>query len=125
MFKYYKNDEEFEQDKAIEEMAKIIDDRISLANNYLGSMNKGMGYWIAEELIKHYQHNIPQNALILIREEDQRLFLAYQETLEGTRKEITDKFAKMLKVEFAGDIERCGVVDKTLKKIMEGVDNGK
>lgn len=39
----------------INEMAKIIDERLIDANNVLGSMNKGMGYWIASELIKHYQ----------------------------------------------------------------------
>lgn len=41
-------------EEQIVKMAKMIDDRMEQAKGYLGSMNKGEGYWIAEELVKHY-----------------------------------------------------------------------
>lgn len=53
----------------IEEMAKIIDDRLTEANLWLGSMNKGKGYWIAEKLIEHYQPKLPEDSIVLSREE--------------------------------------------------------
>ena len=57
----------------IEEMAKIIDDRLIEANLWLGSMNKGKGYWIAEKLIEHYQPKLPEDSVVLSREEYERL----------------------------------------------------
>lgn len=53
----------------IEEMAKIIDDRLIEARGYLGSMNKGEGYWIAQKLIEHYQPKLPEDSVVLSREE--------------------------------------------------------
>ena len=41
-------------DEQIAKMAKIIDERMERAKGYLGSMNKGVGYWIAEDLVKYY-----------------------------------------------------------------------
>jgi hypothetical protein len=49
----------------IEEMAKIIDDRLIEANNYLGSMNKGEGYWIAQKLVEHYRPKIPEDSVVI------------------------------------------------------------
>lgn len=60
-------------DKMIEEMAKIIDDRLIEANNYLGSMNKGKGYWIAQKLVEHYQCKVPDGSVVLSKEEKQKL----------------------------------------------------
>lgn len=59
--------------KMIEEMAKIIDDRLIEANNYLGSMNKGKGYWIAQKLVEHYQPKIPDGSVVLTNDEWARL----------------------------------------------------
>ena len=56
-------------EKMIEEMAKIIDDRLIEARNWLGSMNRKEGYWIAQELIKHYQPKLPEGAVVLTKEE--------------------------------------------------------
>ena len=53
----------------IEEMAKIIDDRLVEANLWLGSMNKGKGYWIAEKLVEYYQPKLPIDSVVLSREE--------------------------------------------------------
>ena len=53
----------------IEEMAKIIDDRLIEANLWLGSMNKGKGYWIAEKLVEHYQPKLPIDSVVLLKEE--------------------------------------------------------
>lgn len=55
--------------KMIEEMAKVIDDRLIEANNYFGSMNKGYGYWVAQKLVEHYQPKIPEGSVVLSREE--------------------------------------------------------
>lgn len=44
-----------DKEKEIEEMAEVIDNRISQASWYMGSMNKGKGYWIAQELINTYR----------------------------------------------------------------------
>lgn len=48
----------------IEKMAKIIDDRLIEANLWLGSMNKGKGYWIAEKLIEYYQPKLPSEKIV-------------------------------------------------------------
>ena len=53
----------------IEQMAKIIDDRLIEANLWLGSMNKGKGYWIAEKLVEHYQPKLPEDSVVLSKEE--------------------------------------------------------
>ena len=53
----------------IEEMAKLIDDRLIEANGYLGSMNRGEGYWIAQKLIEHYQPKLPKDSVVLSGEE--------------------------------------------------------
>lgn len=42
---------EMTKEQQIEKMAKVIDERLLEANLVLGSMNKGKGYWIAEDLI--------------------------------------------------------------------------
>ena len=61
----------------IEEMAKIIDDRLIEANLWLGSMNKGKGYWIAEKLIEHYQPKLPIDSVVLLKEEYEKLKSLY------------------------------------------------
>ena len=53
----------------IEKMAKIIDDRLIEANLWLGSMNKGKGYWIAEKLIEYYQPKLPIDSVVLSKKE--------------------------------------------------------
>ena len=57
----------------IEQMAKIIDDRLIEANLWLGSMNKGKGYWIAEKLVEHYQPKLPIDSVVLLKEEYEKL----------------------------------------------------
>ena len=61
----------------IEQMAKIIDDRLIEANLWLGSMNKGKGYWIAEKLIEYYQPKLPINSVVLLKEEYEKLKSLY------------------------------------------------
>lgn len=58
-----------DKEKQIEEMAKLIDDRLIEARGYLGSMNKGEGYWIAQKLVEHYQPKIMGNSVMLTKEE--------------------------------------------------------
>lgn len=61
------------KDKSIKEMAKVIDDRLIEARGWLGSMNRGKGYWIAQKLVEHYQPKIPEDSVVLSREEYERL----------------------------------------------------
>ena len=61
-------------ERQVEEMAKIIDDRLIEARNWLGSMNRGEGYWIAQELIKHYQPKLPEGSVVLTKEEYKTLY---------------------------------------------------
>ena len=65
-----------EKIKQIEEMAKIIDDRLIEARGYLGSMNKGEGYWIAQKLIEHYQPKIDKDKEVVLsrKEYEQKNF---------------------------------------------------
>lgn len=58
------NMQKFSVEKQIEEMAKIIDDRLLEANAWIGSMNKGEGYWIAQELVKHYQPKPSKDSVV-------------------------------------------------------------
>lgn len=53
----------------IEQMARIIDDRLLEASGVIGSMNNGKGYWIAQKLVEHYQPKIPEGAVVLTEEE--------------------------------------------------------
>lgn len=57
------------KDKTIEEMARIIDDRLIEANGVIGSMNNGKGCWIAQKLVEHYQPKLPEGSVVLSREE--------------------------------------------------------
>ena len=43
------------KEKEIEEMAEAIDKRLDEANEWIGSMNKGKGNWIAERLFPTYR----------------------------------------------------------------------
>lgn len=56
-----------DKEKQIKEMAKVIDDRLIEARGYLGSMNKGEGYWIAQKLIEHTSQNSPKIAWIFLK----------------------------------------------------------
>ena len=70
---YFKEKQKMTKQEQIEEMAKIIDDRLTEANLWLGSMNRGKGYWIAEKLVEHYQPKLPKDSVVLSREEYERL----------------------------------------------------
>ena len=99
-----------DKEKQIEEMAKLIDDRILEANAWIGSMNKGEGYWIAQELVKHYQPKLPKDSVVLSREEYEILTkdiehptdevlkklivgknMLVEKAIEDTRKEMAEK----------------------------------
>ena len=78
-----------DKDKIIEEMAKVIDDRLIEARCWLGSMNRGEGYWIAQKLIEHYQPKLPEDSVVLSREElEKKLQLERKETAEKILKDF-------------------------------------
>ena len=89
----------------IEQMAKIIDDRLIEANLWLGSMNKGKGYWIAEKLVEHYQPKLPEDRVVLSKKEyeritkelvtEQRAIEIAKEYFEKIRKETAEKFLQL------------------------------
>jgi hypothetical protein len=65
MFKYYKNDKEFEQDKAIEEMTDyLFGNAISHDTQFKGDCRS-----IARDLYNAGYRKIPENAVVLTREE--------------------------------------------------------
>ena len=113
MSKYYKNDKEFEQDKAIEEMTDyLFGNAISHDTQFKGDYRS-----IAIDLICAGYRKIPENAVVLTRDEYERLLkeetlcerlgndvdvkLKYIYELEykvaQERKETAEKFAEMLK----------------------------
>ena len=73
-----KGEKKMTKQEQIEQMAKIIDDRLVEANLWLGSMNKGKGYWIAEKLVEHYQPKLPIDSVVLSREEHEMLANQYK-----------------------------------------------
>ena len=75
---YFKEKQKTTKQEQIDEMAKIIDDRLIEANLWLGSMNKGKGYWIAEKLVEHYQPKLPEDSVVLSREEYEMLANKYK-----------------------------------------------
>lgn len=89
----------------IEEMAKVIDDRLIEANNYFGSMNKGKGYWIAQKLVEHYQPKIPEGSVVLDRQEHQH-YCAY----------------KIIEPQIRGCLDRERKLEKQVAKLQEQRD---
>lgn len=101
------------KEKQIEEMAKVIDDRLIEARSWLGSMNRGEGYWIAQKLVEHYQPKLPEDSVVLSREEYEKLKTLEEghitcedmlEFVEKARKETADKiFNDIFKLEVYDD----------------------
>ena len=82
----------------IEEMAKVIDDRLLEARNYLGSMNKGEGYWIAQKLVEHYQPKIPEGSVVLSKEEYEGKEIAVEMSGGHKLRLTVGKFGEMSRV---------------------------
>ena len=114
--------------KQIEEMAKVIHDLIldTPFNGTEASFEK-----IAEELLKHYQPKIPENVVVLTREEYQMLnYFNHrgEELLKQERKETAEKYAKMLKEKQKplDEYDEISIgclfedIDEILKEITEG-----
>ena len=84
----------------IEEMAKVIDDRLIEARGWLGSMNRGKGYWIAQKLVENYQPKLPEDSVVLSREEICELKCQAEEDFNKAydlgSKETAEKIFKML-----------------------------
>lgn len=80
----------------ISEMAKIIDNRLIEARGYLGSMNKGEGYWIAQKLIEHYQPKLPKDSVVLTKDELKKLG-KYVDITEDVKKEFQRELMRVRK----------------------------
>lgn len=100
-----------DKEKQIEEMAKVIDDRLIEARGYLGSMNRGEGYWIAQKLVEHYQPKLPKDSVVLSREE--------YEILTKDIEHPTDEVLKKLVV--GKNILTEQVIEKTSKETAEKI----
>ena len=125
-------------DKMIEEMAKVIDDRLIEANNYFGSMNKGKGYWIAQKLVEHYQPKIPEGSVVLnndeyvelieIKNRVNKLWSIFRKELEDTRKETVKEILEEMLDFIHNETFRKGYefkkVERKLKEIakIKGVE---
>lgn len=110
----------------IEEMAKLIDDRLTEANLWLGSMNKGKGYWIAEKLIEYYQPKLPKDSVMLSREEYERLKRVENEKdrLYEIKLDLENQLIEKGWTDYEGadEIEKR-VSKETAEKILNAVDN--
>ena len=69
----------------IDEMAKIIDDRLTEENCLLGIMYKGIGHWIAQKLVEHYQPKLPEDSVVLSMANNDK-------TIEQANKKIVRQF---------------------------------
>lgn len=76
----------------IEEMANIIYKRVNTLEHF-GLALFGLCEKIAEELLKHYQPKIPENAVVLTREEYER-WQGQTLNIKKVRKETAEKFAE-------------------------------
>lgn len=77
-----------DKDIQIEQMARIIDDRLKEASLYIGSMNNGKGYWIAQKLVEYYQPKLPKDSVVLSRENYERLVKTAQGKIANMK--VTD-----------------------------------
>lgn len=96
------------KEQQIEEMAKVIDDRLIEARVWLGSMNRGKGYWIAQKLVENYQPKLPEDSVVLSREE-------YDEI------KIYKSYIPEMKKAF--DKVRNAAIKETAEKILEKIRN--
>lgn len=92
-----------DKEEQIEEMAKIIDDRLIEANCWLGTMYKGIGRWIAQKLVEHYQPKLPKDTVTLSMEEYEMLANKYK-NLEISYSNLCDNY------------RLCKDANKTLKQ---------
>ena len=125
-----------DKQKQIEEMAKELHDLIldTPFNGTEASCDK-----IAEELLKHYQPKIPENSVVITREEYDELQVGkdfdygYHEGYKNTeayyenfklpkeRKETAEKFARRLKEKLHYDtIPESGITDE--RNVFESID---
>ena len=113
-----------DKEKQIEEMAKVIDDRLLEARGYLGSMNKGEGYWIAQKLVEHYQPKLPEDSVVLTREEIDSAEYFYVQDGElkliekGRGKFITNEWYKELLMKMPLGHELAKERKETAEKIL-------
>ena len=103
MFKYYKNDKEFERDKQIEEMTRYL-----LNNGFDLILAKADAVAISNHILRKYQPKIPEDAVVLTREQYDNMF--EYKTTRGGFFNILDTVRK---------VEREETVEKITKNIEE------
>lgn len=124
-------------DKQIEEMAKVIEEAMAKARRTLGGHNN-IAMFYATMLSKAGYHRIPENAVVLTREEfekfkKQDLFMkdyTIVEVLENetknARKETAEKFAERVKMAFYYEFDEfipsimADKIDEICKEITGG-----
>lgn len=52
----------------IEELASEIEKRLECAKSVVGSMNKGIGYWIAEDLVDKNYRKVGENEVVISKD---------------------------------------------------------
>lgn len=67
----------------IETMAEEIDNRLEQANRVLGSMNKGKGYWIAEDLVNKGYRKVPQDSVVFSKEQYKEIVEQYDKDYDN------------------------------------------
>ena len=110
-----------DKEKQIEEMAKIIDDRLIEANCWLGTMYKGIGRWIAQKLVEHYQLKLPKDTGTVSMEEYEMLANKYKDSVVLSREEyemLANQY-KNLEIKYSNlcdNYRLCKDANKTLKQ---------
>lgn len=94
-----------EKDKIIEEIAKVIDDRLIEANNYFGSMNKGTGYWLAQKLVEYYQPKLPEGAVAVPKDLWEEHIVHYDKMFENIKQQARKETAKEILRDIKYEIE--------------------
>ena len=89
-----------DKQKRIEEMEKDIAVRMAMAKGVAGSMNNGVEGWLSEYLYNAGYRKIPENAVVLTREEyEKHKGFSREEvdeisktTIKNSRKETTKEY---------------------------------
>ena len=99
-----------DKEKQIEEMAKIIDDRLLEARNWIGSMNKGEGYWIADKLVEQGYRKLDDYDITVLRKSIEFA----EQIIKKTAKDIFETLLLFL-------VGETFTVGKELKKVRKKI----
>ena len=111
----------------IEELARDIEKSLERAKSVVGSMNKGIGYWIAEDLVDKNYRKVNENEVVMLEEENKRLRempeKVYAEMTERLRAELqryADEHNEPIDWKRGGIMSKEEQIKEMAKDIMSG-----